>query len=214
MPPAGTIPAFALVTDAGPVAVGIAIFRVDTTDDDPANPERCIAFCHLDLASWNEALTKEPAYQNTREFCAWCPPWADPYTRPAGSWSATPGTNQSPLARRQPTRPHCRGLTITERVRSAQTQKIFMAYTWLRLRTPINIPWTTHKAGKTMGDIDALSRHQQLQSLPQQLRCTFSRPFALYELFSEIDPAAPPKNVTDHHTSFMASHQRVAAIID
>ena len=44
----------------------------------------------------------------------WCPPWADPYTRPAGNWSATPGTNQSPLARRQPTRPHCRGLTITE----------------------------------------------------------------------------------------------------
>ena len=69
VPPAGSTPAFALVTDAGPVAVGIAIFRVDTIDDDPANPERCIAFCHLDLASWNEALTKEPTYQNTREFC-------------------------------------------------------------------------------------------------------------------------------------------------
>ena len=100
------------------------------------------------------------------------------------------------------------------RVRSAQTQKIFIAYTWLRLRTPINIPWTTHKAGKTMGDIDALSRRQKLKSLPQQLRCTFSRPSALYELFSEIDPSAPPKNVTDHHISFMAIHQCVAAILD
>ena len=98
-------------------------------------------------------------------------------------------------------------------MRSAQTQKIFMAYTWLRLRTPINIPWTTHKAGNTMGNIDALSRHHQLRSLPQQLRCPFRRPAALHELFSEIDPSAPPKNVTDHHTSFMAIHQRVTAII-
>ena len=75
VPPAGQTPAFALVTDAR----SVAIFRVDTTDEDPANPERCVAFCHLDLAIWNEALTKEPAYQNTREFL-WCPPWADPYT--------------------------------------------------------------------------------------------------------------------------------------
>ena len=49
VPPAGRTPAFALVTDVGPVAVGIAMFRVDTTDDDPANPERCVAFSHLDL---------------------------------------------------------------------------------------------------------------------------------------------------------------------
>jgi hypothetical protein len=67
-----------------------------------------------------------------------------------------------------------------------------------------------------MGDIDALSRRHQLQSLLQQLRCTFSRPAALYELFSEIDPSTPPKNVTDqwHHTNFMAIHQRVVAIIE
>ena len=71
------------------------------------------------------------------------------------------------------------------------------------------------QAGKTRGDIDILSRRQQLQSLPQQLRCTFSRSSALYEPFSEIDPSAPPKKVADHHTScFMAIYHRVAAIID
>ena len=75
------------------VAVGIAIFHVDTSDDDPANPARCIAFGHFDLASWNPH-TKHPRV-------LWCPLRCNLRARPAGNWVSTPGPNQFPLARRQ-----------------------------------------------------------------------------------------------------------------
>ena len=51
------------------------------------------------------------------------------------------------------------------------------------------------QAGETMGDIDALSRRRQLQSLLQHLRFDFRRSPELQALFAEIDPSAPPKNV-------------------
>ena len=210
VPPKGTTPAYALVTDAGPLALGIGIFRVDIEDLDAANPARCICYTHFDLSSWNEALTKDPAYQNTREYCG----------AVAGQIYAH-DMQQAGILPTGPLHLHWHGDNTSalawidkNRVSSAQTQRIFMAHTWVCLRTPIDIPWTTHKAGSTMGDIDALSRRNRLASLPSELRFDFLRPIQLHALFAAIDPSATPRHVADHHDSFMNIYQRVADLLD
>ena len=191
------------------VAVGIAIFHVDTSDDDPANPARCIAFGHFDLASWNDTLTKEPAYQNTREFCG-----ALFGVIFAHDLQATGFLPQGPINF------HWHGDNTSalswidnNKVRSAQTQKIFMAYTWLRLRRPINIPWTTHKPGKPWA---ILTRYHVAGNCSHSCSTFVSifgdHPNSRRYLPRSTLPHPLRTCVPNHTTSLMAIHHHVAAI--
>jgi hypothetical protein len=207
VPTSGTIATYALVTDAGPTCVGIALF--ETNDATQGGTGRCIAFTDFPLNGWNEVIS-DPRYQNTREFCGallgllLIMSMQEQHRLPPGPvhlhWH---GDNTSALS-----------WIFKNRMTSAQTQYIFMAYTWLRLRTPHDIPWCSHKPGHTMGDVDRLSRQQRLRALDPAQRVEFVDTPSIASLFRLIDPATPPqRTANDHHAAFMAIYDHISTLI-
>ena len=207
VPTVGTIASYALVTDAGPECVGIALFRM--------SPDRVVDFtqciCYTDFATigWDEA-TQDPRYQNTREYCG----------AVLGLILAL-DAQATGLLPDGPIHLHWYGDNTSalswvdkNRMKSSQTQHIFMVFTWIRLRTPVDIPWCSHKPGDTMGDIDRLSRQQLLRTLQPAQRVEFRNQATLEALFQIIDPAAPPKRTAaDHHAAFLNIYHHVSPLL-
>jgi hypothetical protein len=154
---------------------------------------------------FNEELTKLPEYQNTRDFL--------------GAVIGILLALQVQLARHLPTGPIAITWTgdntsalswVTHRkAKSAQTQKSFMAYTWICLRREIDIDVAIHAPGTTMGAIDALSRGYS-HNLDKALHWTFTNRDTIDALFVYIDPSSRPS----HTSTFVHIHALVAAIID
>ena len=208
IPTVDTIASFGLVTDAGPNCIGLALFRTDSNNH--ADMDQCILFTDFPIIGWNENLaTEDPRYQNTREYCGAVlglilvlDAQAAGLLPPGPIHLHWHGDNTAALS-----------WIEKNRMQSAQTQQIFMVYTWLRLRTPHDIPWCSHIPGIMMGDIDRLSRQQLLQSLDPSLRFEFRNRKALEALFRLIDPSAPPTTVADHHAAFMNIHHHITPLL-
>ena len=81
------------------------------------------------------------------------------------------------------------------------------------LLTQLHIVATFHKPGITMGDIDRLLRGRVLCDLSETSRRPFQLTAELDRLFILIDPSIAPVQVGDHHTTFMAIHAHVAALL-
>lgn len=207
VPTVGTIATYGLITDAGPECVGIALFRIGPD----GNPDLAQCLCYTDFptSGWDE-ITRDPRYQNTREYCG-----------AVLGIIMTLDAQASGLIPPGPVHLHWHGDNTSalswidqNRMRSAQTQRIFMAYTCLRMRVPIDIPWTSHKPGVDMGDIDRLSRRQTLRDLPQEQRVEFHNRESLEALFSHIDPAAHNLGTAgDHHDAFLTIYLLVARLL-
>jgi hypothetical protein len=207
VPAAGTIATYGLVTDAGPECIGIALFQM--VPDGEFDPAQCICYTDFPTIGWNEA-TQDPRYQNTREYCGAVlgillalDAQAGDIIPPGPIHLHWYGDNTSALS-----------WVDRNRMKSAQTQQIFMVYTWFRLKTAVDIPWTSHKPGDTMGDIDRLSRQQLLTSLNPLHRTEFRNRETLEALFELIDPAgAPKRTANDHHEAFLNIYYYVSRLL-
>jgi hypothetical protein len=179
-----------IISDAGPLALGVAIYA--------RSSDTCLA--HASYVLPYEA--RDPKFQNAREFhglllgeiilCML-------HIRHARIlWR---GDNTSALT-------WARKNTCS----STATQRAFLAHSWLSLMSGNVLVQAIHQAGVTMGDIDGLSRLRATQFSESS---DVSSQLMVDELFIACDPTIASPHLDDHFIClctiirFLSSHTRL-----
>ena len=183
---------YTVVTDAGPTHLGAAIYD---------RQDRCLAHTSYFMpfeAQWS-------GYQNVREFCG-----------------LILGlllyllyvNNEDKIVYFEWISDNISALKWVEKEKcnSLAGQRSFMAYTWLTVAKRTEVLKSSHREGRFMGDIDALSRRKPLKTLMPGTYVETEFNMLINQLFSYMNPVVDG-DLVDHHLVFENIHNLIEKIV-